>query len=459
MDDDNLADELLKISEIQKILNKVSTNPPKSNNPLDMIENIEAIEGFATKFVDGISSGKVKITEEVMTILNHELRTPIVPILAYGEMLLDGHFGTLNSEQEERMKLMVSSIKQLQQKIESLLDRRSYQINTNNPETDHKTREWQQEKKILEKINDLLNKKIDEENSEITKLKDNLTNLDHQKTEAEQEKKILNRMIITEEKKISHLGKKNISIIAISAVVASIGFVTYSMYVEELMGQQYRVPNQDNTPSNYVIQNLQGDTVNTWVAWNIENGRIIHVHVTNTANLPQNMIDAIKDAILSTKTVSIDDSLTGEGPKGTASTYYVGWEGATEDAYKPPTQRYVPQKFDVSGSPDSLGDIEVILTNDVSPDGYSGYTKSLADGNEILKSKIIIYKADKLTPERLEAIMRHEFGHALGLAHSTATEDLMSPMLPDYPYISGCDIDAIKGLYDGDKDSKVVCKK
>ena len=120
---------------------------------------------------------------------------------------------------------------------------------------------------------------------------------------------------------------------------------------------------------------------------------------------------------------------------------------------------YIPQKFDINGTPGGVGDIEIILTSDVNPDGYSGYTKSIIDGNQILKSKITIFKANKLDADRLEAIMRHEFGHALGLGHSTSTDDLMHPMLPDYPYISGCDIDALNGLYDGDKNSKVVCTK
>ena len=146
------------------------------------------------------------------------------------------------------------------------------------------------------------------------------------------------------------------------------------------------------------------------------------------------------------------------GQKATSSTYYVGWEGAVENAYSEPTKRYIPQKFDISGSPNGIGDIEIILTNDVNPDGYSGYTKYLVDGNQILKSTITIYAANNLAADRLEAIMRHEFGHALGLGHSTMQEDLMYTVLPEYPYISSCDVDTLKGLYDGEMNSKVVCK-
>ena len=275
--------------------------------------------------------------------------------------------------------------------------------------------------------------------------------------ELEQEKILLVEMVDNNEKTEQKTHKRFYSSIALIAVTISLGFVGYVYYENQLVSQtSSHLPLNYN--SNYVIQNLQGDTIDTWVAWNIANGRIIHIHVTNTANLPQNMIDAVKDAILSTKAV-IDDSDTGKGPKGSSSVYYVGWAGAAETAYSEPTKQYIPQQFDVNGSPNGVGDIEVILTNDISPDGYSGYTKTLVDGNEILKSKITIFKANKLDANNLSAIIRHEFGHALGLGHSTASEDLMSPMLPDYPYISGCDIDTLKGLYDGDKNSKVVCTK
>lgn len=319
--------------------------------------------------------------------------------------------------------------------------------------------------KELERENFLLNEKNNSnivQTDKLVKSKHDLeTKLSEElkkSKELEQEKVILKEIVNDDEKIIRKTSKKLYLSIAIIAVAVSVGFVGYSYYEHKLLMNAIS-PIHQKYSSNYLIQNLQGDIVDTWVAWNIADGRIIHIHIENTTNIPQNMIDAIKDAILSTKTVTIDDSLTGKGPRGISSTYYVGWEGAVENAYSEPTKRYIPQQFDINESPNGVGDIEIILTNDVNPDGYSGYTKSIVDGNEILKSKITIFRADKLDAVRLESIIRHEFGHALGLGHSTATEDLMSPILPDYPYISSCDVDTLKGLYDGDQNSKVVCQK
>jgi predicted Zn-dependent protease len=64
-----------------------------------------------------------------------------------------------------------------------------------------------------------------------------------------------------------------------------------------------------------------------------------------------------------------------------------------------------------------------------------------------------------LTDEELSTIVRHEFGHALGLGHSTAPEDLMAPNIDmTVPYISECNIDAIVNLYNGVQGS-TVCEK
>jgi len=55
--------------------------------------------------------------------------------------------------------------------------------------------------------------------------------------------------------------------------------------------------------------------------------------------------------------------------------------------------------------------------------------------------------------------MRHELGHAFGLAHSNDPDDLMYTTLGRLPFISTCDANAITMLYNGLKEGTVLCVK
>ena len=210
--------------------------------------------------------------------------------------------------------------------------------------------------------------------------------------------------------------------------------------------------------SRHLIENLRGDTVDTWKSWRLV-GTTLNVNVLNAKGLSEDRIDIIEESILSETELEIDDSLTHKGPKGFSSKYYVGWAGALKQAEKQDTVYNIPTEFNVLTSSGGEGDIIITLTNLRDSDGYSGYTKSIVEGNEILKSFITIYDVNNLSDEELGTIVRHEFGHAIGLGHSTAPEDLMAPNIDmTVPYISECNIDAIAELYNGIQGS-TVCEK
>ncbi|HJT10079.1 MAG TPA: matrixin family metalloprotease [Candidatus Nitrosotalea sp.] len=323
-------------------------------------------------------------------------------------------------------------------------------------ETD-KVKELEQEKIILKEVNDSISAKADELEKSKQDADDKLCAESKKSKELEQEKIILEGVLHDSEKRERLIHKKHYVSIAVIAVAVSVGFVEYSNYENQvLINAQIHVGNY-NSP--FTIQNLRGDVVNTYVSWNLVSGRILNVNIEDQAGLSPDQLLAVKNAILSTETITLDDSLLNKGPSGTSLVYYKGWQGALTYAATKSTSLYIPQKFNIIDDPNGVGDIIVILTNDVNPDGLSGYTRDTADGNQILKSTITIYSASHLSAAQLGAIMRHEFGHAMGLAHSTASEDLMHATIQtDYPYISQCDIDAITGLYNGDKRSQVICQ-
>jgi signal transduction histidine kinase len=60
--------------------------------------------------------------DEFLAMITHELKTPLVPIQGYSDILLSGHLGNLTKEQRERLEVIKSSSKSLLQLITDLLD-------------------------------------------------------------------------------------------------------------------------------------------------------------------------------------------------------------------------------------------------------------------------------------------------------------------------------------------------
>lgn len=210
----------------------------------------------------------------------------------------------------------------------------------------------------------------------------------------------------------------------------------------------------------YLTENLRGDTVDTWKFWKLDSESTLVVSIESSDLADNNKIRVIEDTILSDDIISLDDSLTHKGPPGHTSTYFVGWRGALDKASETETKYTVPTRFRIIESDDGIGDIVITLSTAKDQDGYSGFTKSIVEGNQILKSQITIYDVDRLSDDMLAAIIRHEFGHAIGLGHSTAPEDLMAPDISmQFPYISECDVSAIAQLYDGVAMGRTVCDK
>lgn len=327
----------------------------------------------------------------------------------------------------------------------------------------HRTiKELKQEKMIFAQMNQSLEETIQKLEDTNLEMQSKLRRMSNQNKLSQQAKTIMVKTFDEENDKTQKITKKYYLTIAIAAVTITAVIIPYSMFTMTLVGQEHRVENLGEIKSGYITQNLKGDTIDTWLSWRLTAGAPLYVNILNADQYPEKA-KLVKDAILSTEFYEIDDNILGKAPKGTITKYYLGWAGALEAASEHgPTEFYIPSKIEIINSKNGAGDITINLSDKKSGDGYTGWTKSIADEsqNQILKSEITLFDVENLSDNQLVAIARHEMGHALGLAHSSAEEDLMFPTLEtSYPYISHCDINAISNLYDGSKQSEVVCEK
>jgi hypothetical protein len=461
MDDQHIINELEQLALIQKKTSELFASQDKlitgKSDFASILDTLDSTDN-ATKKISELLAKKNNIPKDTLAKLHHELRTPMTPILGYVEMLLANKFGQLNDEQRKKIQIIHENTKRLLDTINSLDDILSPMQNQDD-KTKQEISELKQEKKITTKLNDSLIGQLNKLQEEKNDLQKTLKNSEHKKLEQNQEKIILDKSIKIEQEKNRRLSKKHILTIAGASIIIAIIIAGYSLFIVDLVGSEYRMVDLGEIKSSYVIQNLRGDTIDTWLSWRLVEGTTIHVNLIDGSKYPDKA-DIVRTVLLSDESIEIDNSLLHKGLKGTTSTYYVGWAGALGSIQKP-TEFYIPQKFNLIESTKGEGDITIKLTSQRNGDGYSGFTKSIADDaqNQILKSEITIYEVDKLSKAQFETILRHELGHAFGLAHSSAPEDLMFPTIEtDYPYISDCDVDALTLLYDGGKKSEVTCE-
>lgn len=177
-------------------------------------------------------------------------------------------------------------------------------------------------------------------------------------SELEKREYDISEEIKTLEREIKKLGTnyKRLGVLYILPVLVVstllILFVTYVVYED---------PDQKmGFSSHFVIENLRGDTIDTWLLWQLVEEQVLYVNIIDS-DYSKEKIAAIRNAIQSDETIDIDDSLLHKGPKGSTSTYYYGWSGALNDI-STSTQYIIPTQFVIMEDPRG-GDITITLTN------------------------------------------------------------------------------------------------
>ena len=367
-----------------------------------------------------------------------KIRNHLSPIMTYSQLILDGKMGKVSEIHRKKIQVIITEAK----RINDLLK-------TFNKEDVSKSPSIKDEIVELELKLALSKQELKHKVQQIQQLKK------ERKKQFRNDVGAISSQMITIQNKVNKNTRLLFFTVILSMITVS-GFLIFYMDYEKGITDGMAL-----IKSKYLIENLRGDTIDTVSYWKLGEGESLYVNIINSANISEDNLERVKNAIISEDVIDLDNSILHKGPAGTYSTYYMGWQGALKSAASYETKLVIPTKFDIVESSNGMGDISITLTSLMDTDGYSGFTKSITDEsvNQILKSQIIIYEADKLTGNQISALLRHEMGHALGLAHSTAPEDLMAPQIQtEYPFISPCDVDAIISLYDGQSSSQVVCQ-
>ncbi len=202
------------------------------------------------------------------------------------------------------------------------------------------------------------------------------------------------------------------------------------------------------TPQAFALMN---DEQPIEFAWNKETINVVLVNDVYTNN---DRIAEVTEVVTSTEFYTVEDNLLHKDIPGIYSPYYRGWQGALDNT----NSTDIKLNFEVTNQ--GGGDIIISLTPQSSPDGYSGSAKPLFVNGEISKVYITVYDIDKISLNGLYSVLMHEMGHALGLGHSTAPEEVMyEKITTPYPYVTPCMMLALDQAYQENKPGLVTCLK
>jgi len=190
-------------------------------------------------------------------------------------------------------------------------------------------------------------------------------------------------------------------------------------------------------PTNAFAGSHEIDIVVPWSS----NQDTVQVVIVNKANLNEEKISIIKKVIESKVSYS-----------NASQIYYEGWYGAIRSFDSKIKQ------FEIKVSQKTRqGDIIIELLTETHP-LYNGYSIQHYAGPRIIHAQIQIHDSENITNIQLENLVRHEFGHALGMGHSNDQSTIMYTTMGEDPkFITSCDLVGLKALEDGKMRTSIDC--
>ena len=176
--------------------------------------------------------------------------------------------------------------------------------------------------------------------------------------------------------------------------------------------------------------------VRAFLPWKTLDDKTLHVSIIKQTQLSPDQEASIKKAIVGYGTVKSD-----------ATTTYVSWKEALQNESKYKSGISMPSNIVLVSDDNEEANVAIWVTDQKNPI-FSGYAANVIEHNTIIKSNIIIYDINNLTDQQISSIVRHEFGHALGLRHSDFTDDLMFGIVPVPAYVSVHHIGTLVSMYE-----------
>jgi len=176
--------------------------------------------------------------------------------------------------------------------------------------------------------------------------------------------------------------------------------------------------------------------VRAFLPWKTLDDKTLHASIIKQTQLSPDQEASIKRAIVGYGTVKSD-----------ATTTYVSWKEALQNESKYKSGISMPSNIVLVSDDNEEANVAIWVTDQKNPI-FSGYASNVIQNKTIVKSNIIIYDINNLTDQQISSIVRHEFGHALGLRHSDFTDDLMFGIVPVPAYVSVHHIGTLVSMYE-----------